>query len=141
MLSFYFSSTMYCSLQSIQRTLIVLVARKLLPQHGQIYFLVDCFGYLGLIVGATATPIPSTPSVPPLPSFPNKSKIKPSLLMSSGFSIPCYFKTSTNPSLGVVTLQPIPSALVIINPRFSASTLKFLLWYLPYCDVSDMPFN
>lgn len=133
--SSYFSTFINTSLQSIHITLISFVARKLFPHDGHLYFLVLHFGFWGCILFLSVSPSP-------LP-FLGKTimSMMPSLLISMGFSIPCSFSTFLNSPLGSVLLHPMYFPCDMISPLFSAYSLNFLLWYLPFWDTSAIPFS
>lgn len=112
--SHYTLTLINCSLQSIHNTLISFVALKLFIQQGHWYFLVLVFP--GCIV----------------PAVPNGGRSNaPSLLISKGFCIPFSSMVDIKFCVGDVTLQPMYFADVMDKSRFSASSLKCLLWYLP----------
>jgi len=82
------------SSQSIHITLIAFVSRKLLPQQGQIYFLVQ-LGFFGLAI------------VVPFPDFPPDTPIlKDEPLTISISSKPLLMQKSSVSSVGLVIVHP-----------------------------------
>lgn len=116
---FLYSAIINCSLQSIHITFIFFVALKLLPQQGQIYFLVlDFFrGFFGVSA--------------PLPFFAPPIWLLPKLLRQICISSnSCLIQKLIVSSVGSVNVHPYLGCRSICKPLSSANAL------IVCCDIS-----